>query len=160
MILKNLYSSYSTLKNKIYSKELVLFLTLLDALMHFKLEPLKEDSQKSKVERYKLYNYFFLSSLKDNIQIKQTFLKKKTKNKITFIRAPYRGKNAQIHLTKKFYRIKVSIKLHFKKNNWENNNNNMFIYLITSIPNLFKFFSSNHLTQWSKEIIIYSTYRF
>merc|ERR1711860_240991 len=71
--------THFSVKNKIYSKELVLFLSLLDTLTHFNLEPFKKESSKEAKEFHKLYNHFFLSTTNNNIKIKQTFLKKKKK---------------------------------------------------------------------------------
>ena len=130
-------------KTKIYSKELAIFLALVNNTLKKDIQLINKNTPKNKKEEYTLNNYF-ITELVDtsNITLKQVFLRKEYKHNITFIRAPYRGKNAQVHITKKYHNLLLNLYLPLSTNVQTNN-----IYKILPLINLFKDFSSNHLVQ-------------
>ena len=134
-------------KSKIYSKELMVFLALLNNLMVNEISTKNMNANigsRNKKEGHMLVNYIKTTLIDvPNIKIKQVFLRKEYKQNITFIRAPYRGKNAQVHITKKYHNLLFRIQLPIKTDHRIQAKVIDFLPLIS----LFKDFSSNHIVQ-------------
>ena len=148
------------LKKKIYTKQTLLTDTLLGLFTkNWKIS----DNFKRREEFTQIKNkddlIFFFFKKVDILRLSSNFLKTRRKNKKTFIRATYKGKNAQIHICKKYYYLELKFIFlikDIKGISIDLNNKDMFDYLL----NIFKFYQSNHLTQWSRSTELILFYRF
>ena len=153
-VIKSSINGLETVNNRIYTKEILVFKALLEAFLEKKDKPdfIRYNKNKELID-YKLFDTLFFKNVNIN-KIKEGFLIKKRVKKKTFIRAPYRNKISQIHISKKEFIISISLNFDILFSIRDKNslyNEDLIFSVLLFFFNSFNYYQSNHLVQWSKE---------